>query len=421
MTCPQRPAFTPKMIERLRVDGLPCLIYDGATPGLAIRCRENSVIYSYYYVYKFHGAKRWLQLGGVSDINLEDARKAAIVARGRVLDGEDPAGERKTAKAEKKVAVAAVKVAMTKTLNAMLDDFELKGFPHLKPRSRTEYKRLFDKRIRDALGSKLAAEITRGDVADLHRALADKPVEANRTVAVLSSAYTWAEDEEWSDDIANPCRRLKKNKETSKETFLAADQLATAEALLDAEPAVRKYEVACMRFILMTGTRHTEARKLKWSEVDIGRCRAILEEHKTDGTIGRKTVTFPQQIADLLRELEAIRKADSDVVFDPIGTSKCGADKDGYIPERRIARCWERIRTAMGMPHVRIHDLRHSYISLAISEHVDIAVVSKAVGHANINTTMKYVHLLDAQRDDAAVSVHAAIAAKRKPKAEVGT
>ena len=48
-----------------------------------------------------------------------------------------------------------------------------------------------------------------------------------------------------------------------------------------------------------------------------------------------------------------------------------------------------------GIPHIRIHDLRHSHATLLINNGVNIVAVSKRLGHASIEQTLKtYTHLL---------------------------
>ena len=47
------------------------------------------------------------------------------------------------------------------------------------------------------------------------------------------------------------------------------------------------------------------------------------------------------------------------------------------------------------LPHYRIHDLRHSFISNAILNGIDVVTVSKYVGHSNVEMTLnRYSHLL---------------------------
>jgi len=45
--------------------------------------------------------------------------------------------------------------------------------------------------------------------------------------------------------------------------------------------------------------------------------------------------------------------------------------------------------------HVRIHDLRHTYASNAVSSGMPIQMVGRLLGHTQIQTTMRYAHLAD--------------------------
>jgi len=48
-----------------------------------------------------------------------------------------------------------------------------------------------------------------------------------------------------------------------------------------------------------------------------------------------------------------------------------------------------------GLPHITFHELRHTHVSLLVSNDVDIATISKRVGHAKIGTTLNiYSHAL---------------------------
>lgn len=40
------------------------------------------------------------------------------------------------------------------------------------------------------------------------------------------------------------------------------------------------------------------------------------------------------------------------------------------------------------LPHIRVHDLRHSYVSMLINKNVDIYTISRMVGHNDIKTTI---------------------------------
>ena len=62
-----------------------------------------------------------------------------------------------------------------------------------------------------------------------------------------------------------------------------------------------------------------------------------------------------------------------------------------------LRRGFEATRAAAGLEHVRFHDLRHSYASLAIAAGVDLRVLKELMGHSTMQMTSRYAHLQDAQ------------------------
>ncbi len=77
---------------------------------------------------------------------------------------------------------------------------------------------------------------------------------------------------------------------------------------------------------------------------------------------------------------------------------------------------WHRIRNEAGLPGLRIHDLRHSWASVAAMNGVDMVTIATLLGHALVETTERYTHLSDQSVADAADRVsgriHAALAGR---------
>ena len=73
------------------------------------------------------------------------------------------------------------------------------------------------------------------------------------------------------------------------------------------------------------------------------------------------------------------------------------ANSDGSWPDmanirgRHFAKCLE----AAGLRHRRLHDLRHTYVSLLLTDGAPMAYVSEMMGHSSIELTVKrYGHLI---------------------------
>ena len=53
-----------------------------------------------------------------------------------------------------------------------------------------------------------------------------------------------------------------------------------------------------------------------------------------------------------------------------------------------------RIEKRAGLPSASLHDLRHTFASMLNSAHIDIAMISRELGHCNITTTLNiYTHV----------------------------
>jgi site-specific recombinase XerD len=44
------------------------------------------------------------------------------------------------------------------------------------------------------------------------------------------------------------------------------------------------------------------------------------------------------------------------------------------------------------LPHFRIHDMRHTFGTIAVSKGVDVRTVQELMGHSSIRTTIIYLH-----------------------------
>ena len=67
-----------------------------------------------------------------------------------------------------------------------------------------------------------------------------------------------------------------------------------------------------------------------------------------------------------------------------------------------LQKPWRKLRALAGIEDVRIHDLRHTYASLAVSQNLSLPIVGRLLGHKSAKSTERYAHLYDDVMKDAA-------------------
>ena len=74
-----------------------------------------------------------------------------------------------------------------------------------------------------------------------------------------------------------------------------------------------------------------------------------------------------------------------------------------------ITQVWHRVRAEADLRDVRIHDLRHTYASMALAQGETVLTIGRLLGHSDPATTLKYTHLSDDMLREAADAVGAAL------------
>lgn len=148
------------------------------------------------------------------------------------------------------------------------------------------------------------------------------------------------------------------------------------------------YAVGAFRLLLLTGCRLREIQTLQWTFIEDR--YIVLPDSKTGP---RKVPTTPA-VRQVLDSLE--RRPDNPYVI-------VGLTPGQHLTD--LQRPWRRIRKCADLDDVRIHDLRHTYASMAVSTGHSIEMIGKLLGHTQIQTTMRYAHLADDPVRDAADDV----------------
>jgi integrase len=78
----------------------------------------------------------------------------------------------------------------------------------------------------------------------------------------------------------------------------------------------------------------------------------------------------------------------------------------GTLPERKLdgdalSARYCKTRDAAGLRRLRFHDLRHTFASLAVDGGASLVQVQAWMGHADVKTTMRYLHTKSRTEDAA--------------------
>lgn len=180
---------------------------------------------------------------------------------------------------------------------------------------------------------------------------------------------------------------------------------------------------AAWRLAATTGMRRGELLGLRWLDLDLDSARASIVQTMVDAPRepqvsapktekGRRAVALdPETVVALRahRKAQAAEKLALGPAYEDRGLVFCREDGAPIWP-RTFSRMFERLAEDAGLPAIRLHDLRHTYATLALQAGVHPKVVQERLGHANFGITLDtYSHAIPAMQEDAAATVAALI------------
>lgn len=81
-----------------------------------------------------------------------------------------------------------------------------------------------------------------------------------------------------------------------------------------------------------------------------------------------------------------------------------------HLDPDSLTHAFARIGSIVGLPDVRLHDLRHAFATTLLVGGVHPEVVSEALGHSSVAFTMDvYSHVLPTMGDQVATAIEAAL------------
>lgn len=362
------PKLTKRAIDALKAETTDFFVWDSQIAGFGVRVMPSGAK-TYQAQYRKGGRTRRVSLGRHGKITVDEARRLAKDVMGQVAMGENPAEE-----------IALERRAPT--VSALCDRFFREhAEERCKPTTQKEYRRALDLFIKPEIGSFKVIDVERKDIAALHHKSRSTPYQANRTLQVLSKMFNMAEIWGLRSEGSNPCRHVPKYREEKRERYLGQHELQRLGEVLHAveqDGSERQHVVAAFRLLILTGCRLREIQTLQWGFItDAG---MELPDTKT----GARRIPLPAAARAVLSALP--RTPGNPYVIE-------GKLDASHITD--LQQPWRRIRARAGLDDVRIHDLRHTFASNAVSSGMPIQMVGRLLGHTQIQTTMRYAHLAD--------------------------
>lgn len=375
-------------------------LWDSELSGFGVRI-EPTGIKTFFVRYRAgggrRGLKRFVKIGRYGSITVDEARKEAKRVLGAAATGNDPAAERKSARNEL-------------TIRELVELYEREGIGHLKPLTAKYTMGRIRNHIVPLLGSlkvsdlriadikRFIAQVTQGASARDTKAkprsrviVRGGPGAAAKAARDLSALMSFAVEREMIP--YNPCFKVEKPAFRERQRFLEPDEIARLIAAADrlqAEGGNPKV-TQIVKLWLYTGCRHREISGLRWSEVDFARDQLVLAETKT----GRSVRPLIPQAKDLLASIE--RDPSSPFVFP---AERGDGHYDGIKRHWKTLLTYARLNEGDAEPVVP-HTLRHTMGSVSASSGESALMVGALLGHANLRSTQRYIHL---QRDAIAQS-----------------
>ncbi|MBW8637329.1 tyrosine-type recombinase/integrase [Hoeflea sp. WL0058] len=317
---------------------------------------------------------------------VDQARAEARRILGRAANGEDPAQEKQDEKKQ---------ITVTQLCDLYLEH----GTGTKKPSTVATDRGRIKRHIKPLLGKKKVRDVTRADIkrflqdvsngktsADVKTGLRGRAIvrggkgAATRTVGLLGGIFSYAIDCGLIE--TNPVHGVKRFPDRKGERYLNQNELVRlGQALqLGLVTGINPQAIAILKLLMFTGMRKREIETLRWSEVDSDRGYLRLEDSKT----GQKSVPLSAPARQVISEIPALEG--STFVFPAFRGN-------GFY--EGTPKVWKKIRKMAGIEDVRLHDLRHSFASVAVSGGASLPLIGSLLGHKDVATTHRYAHLYD--------------------------
>lgn len=338
-------------------------VRDSSCSGLYFEVRASSKVFIFRKT--VNGKNHHQRLGTFPELNIVEARKHARDCRKKLELG--------------------IWQKYEKSTQIKINDL---FFSHYLPNSKLTHKTSharegsYRNHILPAFGNEFASSITRHKIRTWRNSLLAKnlsPATVNKLMVILGQLIDIAYELEIKDVPERRKLGLKSlSVLPSNDLFLSSEQLSKLRTECAKSSNVNLLTI--IDLLIFTGARKREILDATWNNIDFN-LRLLTVPCSKNGK--PRHITLCQRALDILAELRAKRSNSFYVLPNPLTGEPYGC----------IFHAWDKARVAAGLPHVRVHDLRHSFASALVNSGVSLYEVQQLLGHASIKTTQRYAHL----------------------------
>lgn len=259
-----------------------------------------------------------------------------------------------------------------------------------KPSTMVDYRHTVDRVLVPVFGELLLEDISAAAIETWRGSLTASARTRNKQLTILNGIFRRAQKRFGLQ--RNPVLEIERMREP-RQVNLAVFSPEEVMALVRA--AESDQDAAIYLTAAFTGLRRGELIALRWRDVDfpgsVIRVRASYAAGAlTTPKSGKlRSVPMAPQVAETLARLGALATDDSLVFLGEGG---------GYLDGSALRRRYKLALEKAGLRSLRFHDLRHTFGTRAIAK-ADILRVKEWMGHADVATTMRYLHYVPRPED----------------------
>tara|TARA_B100000161_G_scaffold94409_1_gene66558 strand:- start:1421 stop:2530 length:1110 start_codon:yes stop_codon:yes gene_type:complete len=241
-----------------------------------------------------------------------------------------------------------------------------------------QYQSLYQNYAQKHLGSICVDKLTRKDIKNVFGSISKKTKsQANKFLKFIVASLNFAIDEECYGIENNIARSIKGNPEkkittsyTEKEKLKVFKKLNELENF---EPGKIR-SISFIWLLILTGARKSEIANAQRSWIKDNKIVIPFDQYKTGKKTGKDRIIYLSDHA-----MKIINKI----------IEVCPNEKT-ITGIKSPEKTWDRIRKECDCPHLRLHDLRHSFATYCLSAGLGHRQVGNLLGHQSLSSMQRY-------------------------------